>query len=200
MNARQDARESSPASPEQAREVAAHVTHSLEAVAAMVAREQGHVHRHQRFIEYLTAMIGRPKTAYAIVALVVAWVAWNSLGRAVGLPIIDPPPFSWLQGIVGVGALLTTTMVLATQNRLGGSAEQRARLDLQVNLIAEQKAAKIIALLEELRRDLPSVVNRVDLEADAMTEAVDPHTVASALENSSIPPDSAPPPLDPVTS
>jgi uncharacterized membrane protein len=199
MTARQQNSERPPASPQQAREVAAHVTHSLEAVAALVAREEEHVHRHQRFIEYLTAMIGRPKTAYAIVAFVGAWVAWNSLGRAVGVPIVDPPPFSWLQGIVGVAALLTTTMVLATQNRLGGSAEQRARLDLQVNLIAEQKTAKIIALLEELRRDLPSVANRVDLEADAMTEAVDPHIVASALENNSVPPDSAPPSTDPVT-
>jgi uncharacterized membrane protein len=187
--------ESPASSPQQAREVAAHVTHSLEAVAAMVARGEQNVHRHQRFIEYLTAIIGRPTTAYAIAAFVVAWVAWNSLGSAVGVPVVDPPPFSWLQGIVGVGALLTTTMVLATQNRLGGSAEQRARLDLQVNLIAEQKTAKIIALLEELRRDLPSVANRVDLEAEAMTEAVDPHSVASALEESSAPV-SDPPPLD----
>ena len=29
----------------------------------------------------------------------------------------DPPPFIWLQGVVGLGALLTATIVLTKQNR-----------------------------------------------------------------------------------
>jgi uncharacterized membrane protein len=165
------------------------VAQSVEAVAAIWARADEKVHRHQRVIERLTAIIGRPTTPYAIVAAIAGWIAWNSFR---GVSAIDPPPFYWLQGAVGLAALLTTTMVLATQNRLGRSAEHRARLDLQVNLVAEQKTAKIIALLEELRRDMPSVANRVDLEAEAMTEAVDPHVVASALEDSEAP-DSIPP-------
>ncbi len=36
-------------------------------------------------------------------------------------------------------------------------AEQRAHLDLKVTLLTEQKAAKLIDLLEELRRDLPKL-------------------------------------------
>ena len=75
-----------------------------------------------------------------------------------------------------------TTMVLITQNRQTHDAEQRAQLDLQINLLAEQKVAKLIALLEELRRDLPIVQDRVDRAAEAMTEPVDPHAVLSALQ------------------
>jgi uncharacterized membrane protein len=74
-------------------------------------------------------------------------------------------------------------MVLATQNRQRRSAEERARLDLQVNLLAEQKVAKLIALIEELRRDMPNVKNRRDRVAEAMTQAVDPHAVTTALED-----------------
>jgi uncharacterized membrane protein len=51
-----------------------------------------------------------------------------------------------------------------------------------VNLVAEQKIAKLIALLEELRRDLPIVRDRVDPVADAMAQAVDPQAVLSVLE------------------
>ena len=71
-----------------------------------------------------------------------------------------------------------TVTILTTQNRVATLAQQRAQLDLQVNLIAEQKIAKVIALIEELRRDLPSVKDRKDSLAEAMTEAVDLDAVA----------------------
>ena len=75
-----------------------------------------------------------------------------------------------------------TTMVLTMQNGQGRHAEQRSHLGLQVNLLAEQKIAKLIALLEELRRDLPIVRDRKDSIAEAMAEQFNPHAVISALE------------------
>lgn len=105
------------------------------------------------------------------------------LAPRLGIPPFDPPPFVWLQGLVGLGALLMATIILITQNRQTRHADQRSQLDLQVNLLAEQKAAKLIGLVEELRRDLPTVRNRVDKVADAMEEPVDPHAVLSALED-----------------
>ncbi|MGB8299016.1 MAG: hypothetical protein WCG85_26595 [Polyangia bacterium] len=63
--------------------------------------------------------------------------------------------------------------------------EERSHLDLQVNLLAEHKVAKLIALVEELRRDLPMVRDRIDREADAMQEAVDPNAVIEVLAGAS---------------
>jgi uncharacterized membrane protein len=60
--------------------------------------------------------------------------------------------------------------------------EQRARLNLQISLLADRKAAKIVQLLEELRYDLPSVPNREDAEASELTLPSDPHEVASEFE------------------
>ena len=51
-----------------------------------------------------------------------------------------------------------------------------------MNLLAEQKVTKIIALLEELRRDLPMVSDRVDPVAVAMQEGIDPQAMMSVLE------------------
>jgi uncharacterized membrane protein len=53
---------------------------------------------------------------------------------------------------------------------------------LKVTLLTEQKAAKLINLLEELRRDLPNVKDRHDPEANALQEAMNPDRVLAALD------------------
>ena len=152
---------------------------NVDTIASLHAQTQKSVDAHQRLIEKVTRHVGRPYTIYMLFAVVALWAMTNVLAdnRAP-----DPPPFFWMQGVVAVYAALVTTIVLTTQNRLQRHAEQRAYLDLQVNLIAEQKTAKLIALIEELRRDLPSVRNRPDPEAASMAHAVNPNEVLSALE------------------
>jgi uncharacterized membrane protein len=159
-----------------------HVTQNIESIAAVFAKAESRVGAHQRAIERITGVLGRPVVAYVIAGVVAVWILWNALGPRFGLQPFDPPPFGLLQSVSGVSALLMTIAILTTQNRQAKLAEQRAHLDLQVNLIAEQKIAKIIALIEELRRDLPSVHDRQDSLAEAMTEAVDPQAMANALE------------------
>ena len=102
--------------------------------------------------------------------------------RHAGYAVWDPPPFYWLQGLVSLSALVTTIVVLITQKRQGKMAERRGQLNLQMSVLVEQKVTKVIGLLEELRRDMPSVQDREDLEAEAMTEAADPAAVLTALE------------------
>jgi uncharacterized membrane protein len=79
-------------------------------------------------------------------------------------------------------ALVTTTVVLIAQNRQTRFEQQRAHLDLQVNLLTEQKVTKVIHLLEELRRDLPMVKDRHDPQAAGMQERADTAQLASALD------------------
>jgi len=99
-----------------------------------------------------------------------------------GLHEFDPAPFFWMQGALGLGALLTATVVLTKQNRMERLAEQRAHLDLKVTLLTEQKTAKLIDLLEELRRDLPNVRDRDDPEATVMQQSMKPDAVLAALD------------------
>ena len=158
------------------------VSQNIDAIAALHAHAERGISRYQRTLEAATALLGRPLFFYLIVGLVTLWLGDNLLAPRLHWRQWDPPPFNWLQGVVGLGALLMTNVVLITQNRQGKVAERRAHLDLQVNLLAEQKVAKLIALVEELRRDMPNVHDRHDPEAEAMTEATDPHAVISALE------------------
>ena len=163
-------------------DLAGHVHQNVENIGALVSLAEQKITRHQRAVERFTRVIGRPRTLYAVIGVVIAWVLFNLAAPRFGIAPLDEPPFAGLQGAISLGALLTTIMVLTTQNRHLHIAEQRAHLDLQVNLLAEQKVAKLIGLIEELRRDLPDVVNRRDSVAEQMQEPVDTAAIASAIE------------------
>ena len=151
-------------------------------IAALTSDAEQAVDDKQRLIERLARRIGKPTSIYWVVAAVVAWVAFNAGASALHRTPLDPPPFFWMQGGVSLFALLTTMVVLTTQNRLGRKAEREAQLELQINLHAEQKIAKLVQLVEELRRDLPSVVDRQDPTAETMSHAADPHAIVHAIE------------------
>ena len=159
-----------------------HVSQQVDTIATIHARGESDVSIHQRTIEKVTAFLGRPLFLNLTIALIAVWIGLNLASHRLHVPPFDPHPFPLLSWLVSTGGLLLTIVVLITQNRQARLAERRAQLDLQVNLLAEQKIAKVIALMEELRRDLPNVKNRHDAEAEAMSEAADAHAVLDALE------------------
>ena len=170
-----------PETPET--ELPHHISQHVDTVAALHERGESGVSLHQRTIEKVTANLGRPLFLNLMLAVIAVWIGVNLAPHELGWrEPVDVPPFFWLQGLNGLLALLLAILILITQNRQARLAERRAQLDLQVNLLAEQKIAKLIALVEELRRDIPSVRNRVDLEAEAMAEATDAGAVLDALE------------------
>jgi uncharacterized membrane protein len=158
------------------------IQQNLEAILEFYSREELKISRSQRILERISGFIGQPLFLGFILLFVALWMLANDAMRHYGLAEFDPAPFFWLQGIVGLGALLTATVVLIKQNRLAGLQEQRAHLDLKVTLLTEQKAAKLIDLLEELRRDLPDVRNRHDPEAVALQQPMNPDLVLAALD------------------
>jgi uncharacterized membrane protein len=171
-DSREPASESEPALTDQ----------NIEAVLAFYAREEQKMSRSQRALVRVSGLIGQPFFLGCILLFVALWALANAVLHLLGLPLFDPVPFFWLQGIVGLGALLTATVVLIEQTRLAKLAERRAHLDLKVTLLTEQKAAKLIDLLEELRHDLPNVKDRHDPQAAELKQAMDPHGVLAALD------------------
>ncbi|NTW99503.1 MAG: DUF1003 domain-containing protein, partial [Geobacteraceae bacterium] len=136
-------------------------------------------------MERISCYVGQPAFLGIILCIVALWIIVNYVLLQFGMAEFDPPPYFWLQGIVGLGALLTATVVLSRQNRLAKLAEQREHLDLKVTLLTEQKTAKLIDLLEELRRDLPNVKDRHDPEAATLQQSMNPELVLAALDERS---------------
>src|SRR5450830_2137451 len=158
---------------------------NIEAVLDFYMREEQKISRSQRILERISNFVGQPVFLGFILVFVALWMLANDALRQFGMAEFDPAPFFWLQGIVGLGALLTATVVLTKQNRLAKLEEQRAHLDLKVTLLTEQKVAKLIDLMEELRRDLPNVKNRHDPAAEALQQPMNPGLVLAALDERS---------------
>ncbi|MBS1108621.1 MAG: hypothetical protein H6Q88_613 [Anaeromyxobacteraceae bacterium] len=157
------------------------VRQNVETIADLDRASEGRVTRHQHLIEVITFHLGRPRTLYSFLILVAAWVGVNTLLPGLGW---DRPPFFWLQGLLALVSVTTTTVVLITQNRSMRRAERRSQVELHINLLAEEKVGKLVALLEELRRDLPSVRDRPDSQAEAMSRGTDVREVIDEVERS----------------
>jgi len=158
-----------------------HISQNVESIVALHRRESETLTPAQRRLERISRFVARPLYLIGLAVFVVLWIAFNWSAPALHLRPFDPPPFAWLDGLLTFIALITTTIVLIAQTRQEKLEQQRAHLDLQVNLLTEQKVTKLIHLLEELRRDLPMVRDRHDPQAAAMQEGADADQVVSAL-------------------
>ena len=178
---------SADATERQAGSEHAQITENIAAVLEFYTREDKKISRSQRIVERISLFAGQPVFLAFILLLVAAWMLANVVLRQMGMRDFDPAPFFGLQGILGLGALLTATIVLIKQNRAARLAEQRAHLDLKVMLLTEQKTAKLIDLIEELRRDMPNVRNRHDPDAAVLQQSMNPDQVLAALDELSEP-------------
>src|SRR4051812_14744114 len=106
--------------------------------------------------------------------VVAAWIALTLTLTGGG---VAQPSFAWLELAATVAALLVAMLILVTQRRQDKLADRRAQLTLELPVLADRKNAKIIALLEELRRDHPDVADRVDPESEEMATPADTTSV-----------------------
>lgn len=159
------------------------IAQNVTTIAALLQqeREAGSTSAQWR-LDQLGRFMGQSSYLAGLLVLVIAWIAFNALAPAFGLRAIDRPPFQWLQGMLTLIAMLTSTTVLIAQNREARFEQQREHLELQINLLTEQKVTRLISLLEELRRDLPMVHDRHDPETARLQEAADTAQVISALK------------------
>jgi uncharacterized membrane protein len=159
-----------------------HITDNVEGVLALQRRESDSLRPAQRRLEWLGQFVGRPSYMIGVLLTAALWVIFNLAAPQFGFSAFDEPPFAWLDLLLTFVALMTTTVVLIGQNRQTKLEQRRAHLDLQVNLLTEQKVSKLIHLLEELRRDLPNVKDRHDAQAHALQERADTEKVLSAID------------------
>ena len=84
---------------------------------------------------------------------------------------LDPFPFSLQGTIVSTIALYLAAMILMTQRHADEMATRREQITLELAILSEQKSSKIIALLEEFRRNDPNQGDHRDKMAEASGRA-----------------------------
>jgi uncharacterized membrane protein len=140
----------------------------------------------QRAIERISAFFGSPAYFIFSIAFIAGWAIINAWGAYAGWQHVDAPPFQWLQGIVSSNALVLTVAVLIRQTRMSAIAEHRSHLDLQINLLTEQKVTRVLQLVDEIQRELKDArgapVERPHEHMEEMTKPADPHAILDAIK------------------
>lgn len=103
----------------------------------------------ERISERIGHFAGTLSFVVVQVAFAAAWIAINARGDR-----FDPYPFPLLGGVLAFEAVTLTAFVLIRQNRMSLRADRRNHLGLQVNLLSEREATKIIQMLERLSQQL----------------------------------------------
>ena len=78
-------------------------------------------------------------------------------------------------------ALYAAVLILATQRRQDQLASHRAQLALELTILNEQKVSRVIKLLEALRRDSPTMLDRTGYKSANMSTPSDPYSVPAAI-------------------
>ena len=153
---------------------------NLEVLSQFKDREEEEISGLQLAIERVSRFFGSPAFFAFALAFIVMWIVVNTWGRTHGWRHFDSPPFFWLQGLVSCTALLLTVAVLIRQNRMARVAEHRAHLDLQINLLTEQKVTKLLQIMDEPR--LAALHGQPDEEASELHKPADTHALMHAIK------------------
>lgn len=158
-----------------------HVEETMRAISRLHTDHRRGAEGLQRLCERLTRFFSQPRFIALITFAILAWLVADAFESIARIPTFDPWPLQGLQVLTSVAALYMTLFILTAQRREDELEELREQLTLQMSIASEQKIAKVIELLEELRRDLPSVHNRTDANAVELSRPADPDAVLEVL-------------------
>ncbi|MDB5395044.1 MAG: hypothetical protein JWM91_2550 [Rhodospirillales bacterium] len=160
----------------------AHIRDAVNEIAELHARHEREATPAHRLFDRAVQSVGRPAFVGILTAIIAGWLAANLMLSAAGFAF-DPPPFPILQNFGALAALYITVLILITTSREKKLGEYREHLTLQLAILNDQKSAKIIELLEELRRDDPALRDRIDGVAEALSVPAKPQAVLDAINN-----------------
>ena len=116
--------------------------------------------------------------------LFAVWIGLN-LGMVPGIRPWDKYPFMLLGLAVSLEAIFLSTFVLIKQSRMSRRADERAHLDLQINLLSEREMTLVLQMLQ-------AVCARLDVaaphkEVRELAEETRVEAVANELERAMAP-------------
>ncbi|HEY1242294.1 MAG TPA: DUF1003 domain-containing protein [Bryobacteraceae bacterium] len=125
-----------------------------------------------RIADALGGFSGSLKFVILHVVVYGGWIAWN-LGVIPVLKPFDPYPFMLLSVAVSLEAIFLSSFVLMKQNRMGRRADERAHLDLQINLLAEREMTLVLQMLQKISTRLKVRLSGEEIEELAEETSVE---------------------------
>src|SRR4029078_2903462 len=132
-----------------------------------------------RIADWITDFSGSMLFVYFHVVWFAVWIFLN-VGFD-GLKAFDPFPYGLLTTMVYLEAIFLSTFVLVSQNRQAAIAEQRAELDLQINLLSEYELTRVLMLVDALAEKMDVEICDKD-ELKELEEDIEPASVLHQIE------------------
>jgi uncharacterized membrane protein len=152
------------------------VARNIEEIVTLEQEERRRRPPSSRAADLVARVVGTPWFIAVHAIGIVAYVAVNATPAA-----FDPLPYGLLGGFFSLEGVLLAAFVLMKQNRADARAEERAHLDLQVSLLAEQEVTKVIQMLERISTALHIEHQVMDEEARELGEITAVGGLASRL-------------------
>lgn len=102
-----------------------------------------------RMADAVAAFCGSMVFVWVHVAWFGGWLLINSIPL---FPHFDPFPFTFLTLVVSLEAIFLSTFIMISQTQETKLSERRNKLDLQINLLAEQENTKMLQLLSAIAK------------------------------------------------
>ncbi len=137
----------------------------------------------ERFSDQVTHHAGRLWSIVIHVLWFGIWVGWNTNLFSIGADAhrFDPFPFPALTTAVSLEAIFLSLFILMSENRSNRRADERAHLDLQINLLSEHETTTLLKLVRALClfHKLPEAN---DPEVAELLQRTEPAELARKLE------------------
>ena len=133
----------------------------------------------QRLADAVTSFSGRMAFVYIHIVWFSIWILLNS--GLFNFQPFDPFPYGLLTMIVSLEAIFLATFVLISQNRMGELSEQRADLDLHIDLLTEYELTRVLQMLDAIQDKL-GIRNEVDPELADLEMETQPEQVLAEIE------------------
>ena len=161
---------------------AQHDDHVEKMIADVVKLEPSRRTLGERLAERITNFTG---------SLLFVWIhiVWFSLWIALNLPWwgfrpFDPFPFTFLTMIVSLEAIFLSAFILMAESTQSRLADQRARVNLEVDMIAEREVTKLVELVVAIHQHL-GIHRPHDLELKSMQKTTDIERLAQVAQATS---------------
>jgi uncharacterized membrane protein len=164
--------------PDDTRGTPAAAARNVHEIAELERRELRDLPLSDRISFEVTSRLG----SFTVVVLhllgLLSWALWNTVGP----PNLrfDRYPFGLLTMIVSMEGVLVALLVLVTQNRMAAQSDQRDRLNLQVDLLAEQEMTMVLRMLGRISDHLG--VQPDDAEQSDARELMEHTNVSELME------------------
>ena len=127
-----------------------HIQRNIRSVARMDQQTLDDRSYSDRLADWVNRQASRMSFIVMHIIWFTSWMWFNRGGAAV--KPFDPYPFPLLSLMTALEAIFLSLFILMSTNRANRQADQRAHLDLQVNLLAENEMTKVLLMLQALCR------------------------------------------------